>query len=871
MANTTIPNLPAAVGLNGTEQIPAVQAGTSVRVTSQQIANLAVRVVGPTGATGAGVTGATGPIGPTGVTGVTGAGVTGATGVTGPTGVAGNTGATGVTGAGATGATGVTGATGPSTITIGTTPISGGAANTLLYQNGTVVGELTLGTGVQTALGTAVTGTGGIVLATNPILTTPTLGAASATSITVSGSISAGSGTITGGLSVSGLEVIQPGGSLTVNGPVSIGGATTVYNTITANSLALSTTPLAPGSGGLGITSTPTNGQIPIGNGTIYAANTLTAGSGILITNGSGSITIANSSTASVSSVAQTFTGGLISVSGSPITSSGTLALTVAGTSGGIPYFNSGTSWATSAALTANNLVLGGGAGAAPATTANATVNAGTLTLGVAGTAAGALTLSGSTSGAVTLSTPATATLGSLNGISIYSAGTTQPSVVIAPTSATIPAITNVSSATSAIVTTASAHGLAVGQNVTISGVVGATNANGTFTISAVTTTTFTIPANTSAQTYTSGGTITVNSPLTLNVSANAALILGPPPDGTVTGGNARGAGAVDLQTGRTSATQVAFGANSFTFGTRNTTSGVFSFAGGNSNTASGAEAFAFGLSNTASGTYSISVGSGNTISGTSSAGFGQAHASSGNYSLTVGYFGSDNGRYGFNAFSTQCWVSSGDSQNGFTSLRATSAFGPAVATTAASGTGTTATITFAALAAAPLVGSTVVVSGVTPTGYNGTYVITASSTTSVSYANTTTGAQTVAGTISFSARLTGDGNAPTATAGSQNIVNLIANSAMRVTVDLVGRDTTNGNTGSWTINALFTQGASASTTAVVGTPSITTIALSSGWSSQAAPTLTADTSIGGINLSIVPVTANSCHWVARVSIVETV
>ncbi|MCI0598716.1 MAG: hypothetical protein L0Y60_04215 [Beijerinckiaceae bacterium] len=69
-----------------------------------------------------------------------------------------------------------------------------------------------------------------------------------------------------------------------------------------------------------------------------------------------------------VTSVAETFTGGLISVAGSPITSSGTLALTVAGTSGGIPYFSSGTAWASSAALTANALVLGGGAGTAPST-----------------------------------------------------------------------------------------------------------------------------------------------------------------------------------------------------------------------------------------------------------------------------------------------------------------------------------------------------------------------------------------------------------------------------------------------------------------------------------------------------------------------
>jgi len=68
--------------------------------------------------------------------------------------------------------------------------------------------------------------------------------------------------------------------------------------------------------------------------------------------------------------VAQSFTGGLISVSGSPITSSGTLAMTVAGTSGGVPYFNSASTWATSAALTASALVVGGGAGAAPTSVA---------------------------------------------------------------------------------------------------------------------------------------------------------------------------------------------------------------------------------------------------------------------------------------------------------------------------------------------------------------------------------------------------------------------------------------------------------------------------------------------------------------------
>jgi|ERR1700741_1978215 len=49
---------------------------------------------------------------------------------------------------------------------------------------------------------------------------------------------------------------------------------------------------LAVGRGGLGIGTTPTNGQIPIGNGTNYTAATITAGTGITVGNGAGSITI---------------------------------------------------------------------------------------------------------------------------------------------------------------------------------------------------------------------------------------------------------------------------------------------------------------------------------------------------------------------------------------------------------------------------------------------------------------------------------------------------------------------------------------------------------------------------------------------------
>lgn len=56
-------------------------------------------------------------------------------------------------------------------------------------------------------------------------------------------------------------------------------------------------TTVQAGMGGTGITTTPSNGQIPIGNGTSYTAATLTSGAGISITNASGSVTIAGTGT----------------------------------------------------------------------------------------------------------------------------------------------------------------------------------------------------------------------------------------------------------------------------------------------------------------------------------------------------------------------------------------------------------------------------------------------------------------------------------------------------------------------------------------------------------------------------------------------
>jgi hypothetical protein len=92
------------------------------------------------------------------------------------------------------------------------------------------------------------------------------------------------------------------------------------------------------------------------------------------------------------------WTGGIVTVA----TATTTPAFTIAGTSGGIPYFDSATTWASSGVLTANRLVLGGGAGAAPAVVASL----GTSTTVLHGNASGAPTF-----GAVSLATDVTGNL----------------------------------------------------------------------------------------------------------------------------------------------------------------------------------------------------------------------------------------------------------------------------------------------------------------------------------------------------------------------------------------------------------------------------------------------------------------------------
>ena len=193
MANTTIPQLPLATSLDGTEQLEIVQAGVSRRTTASAIAGIAVGPTGPTGAQGGiGPTGTTGPTGPTGNQGTAGnqgpigptgdIGPTGGAGPTGPTGTQGAQGIQGVTGptgaqgiigpTGSTGPTGIQGVTGPTGNTGPTGPggIGSGTVSSVDVSGGTTglttVGGPITSTGTITIGGTLAIGSGGTGQAT---------------------------------------------------------------------------------------------------------------------------------------------------------------------------------------------------------------------------------------------------------------------------------------------------------------------------------------------------------------------------------------------------------------------------------------------------------------------------------------------------------------------------------------------------------------------------------------------------------------------------------------------------------------------------------------------------------------------------------
>jgi hypothetical protein len=273
-------------------------------------------------------------------------------------------------------------------------------------------------------------------------------------------------------------------------------------------------------------------------------------------------------------------------------------------------------------------------------------------------------------------------------------------------------------------------------------------------------------------------------------------------PDGTAAGGNARGANAVDLQTARSAASQVASGADSITIGVHNTASNssasAIGFANtvsgtgaasaiGSQNAVSGTSSFAAGLSNTAGGSYTAVFGNSNNVSDQGGFSAGQQNVGTGNYSVLLGFGMSDRGNTGG-------W------------FQASSNFGRGTGDTSAE-----------------------------------SYVLACS----------TSGA---------SCRLTSDGTA----AGAHNVIALANNSAMMFSIKLVALDRTTQKAVTFAIdNAVMTRGANAAATAMgIGVTTFAAGGTSSAPPTIATlPTVSADTINGGFNVTFTTPAGNSDSW----------
>ena len=137
------------------------------------------------------------------------------------------------------------------------------------------------------------------------------------------------------------------------------------YNIYNITGAGLGITPVINGGTGLG--TIPTNGQLLIGNGTGYTLNTLNAGTGISVTNGAGTISVANTGVLSFAGgttglTPAAATAGAVTLAGKLVIANGGTNATATPTAGAVAY-GTGTAYAFTAAGTAGQILTSAGAG----------------------------------------------------------------------------------------------------------------------------------------------------------------------------------------------------------------------------------------------------------------------------------------------------------------------------------------------------------------------------------------------------------------------------------------------------------------------------------------------------------------------------
>jgi hypothetical protein len=339
--------------------------------------------------------------------------------------------------------------------------------------------------------------------------------------------------------------------------------------------------------------------------------------------------------------------------------------------------------------------------------------------------------------------------------------------------------------------------------------------------------TNFTEAANSSAP----NATVPVNSLTATGAATNidAAIrpkgtgaILANIPDNTAAGGNKRGAGAVDLQLNRASASQVASGTNSFVagisctasgnqgaaaIGDRNVSSGVFSFTSGALSTASNQASTALGQQCTSSALYAFTVGVQNTASGQSSFASGGESTASSQYSFT----------HGFKS------AASGDSSF---------ALGNHITTNSVTGR------------------------------FSRGYALGAGSQAQ---------GETQKSDFFLSVRTTGNTATTVTVAGgaasTTNQVILLNNSAYRFKGTIIGKQSGSTNVAAWDVDGIIVRGANAAAT-TLSLGNVTLVQNTPAWGT---PTLAADTTNGGLRVQVTGAAATNIQWTAAIETTEVI
>lgn len=324
----------------------------------------------------------------------------------------------------------------------------------------------------------------------------------------------------------------------------------------------------------------------------------------------------------------------------------------------------------------------------------------------------------------------------------------------------------------------------------------------------------------------------TTNADVAIVPKGSGAFMLAIP-DGTATGGNKRGTGAVDLQTSRNYQTRVASGSYSVVLGGQhNTASNNYSIAGGYFSNASGSNSLAL-INGTSSGANSIAIGSNVTASGISAISIGtSANTATSDYAIALGYN---------NSASNQASVSIGISSisSGFRAIA---------------------------------LGNANTSSGDYSFAY-GSYAHTFGIYGRQSYAS---GQESTAGDAQSSKFVlherTTDATATTLTtnssaASTNNQVILSNNSAYRFKGTIIGKQSGSTNASVWDVDGFIVRGANAAAT-TLNVSNVTLVQNTPAWGT---PTLAADTTNGGLQVQVTGAASTNIQWTAVIETTEVI